>query len=373
MNGLMIAFAFTLPYHVMRAAAAAGVRVHVLGGSAARGLRRSRYCRSFHKSNCGGAEALFAEITGLARREAIDAVFPSDDVSTRMLVRLADRLPVRCIAVPDPATFDRLNDKADFTAFCRKNGIRAPEFWLFDSADALRAAIGSGEVALPLTVKPTDRSGGRGVIHVREREELGLIGLIDYRPVLAQRHIRGESVSITLMCERGRMTAHVAQQRDSRQFRVLAIADLLDQASRLAALTGYSGTVNFDAVVADDDGFAYLVECNPRFWYSIYLVMIAGLNFVQLALASPSAEPATLADGEFRLSLHRILARPWRASRLDWRYITYCLADPFAFAMMRGRAYDDSAAAARPAPIIGAAATARDLGDRRQLAVGGRS
>jgi hypothetical protein len=49
-NGLMIAFAFTLPYHVMRSAAAAGVRVHVLGNGASRGLRLSRYCRSYRSA-----------------------------------------------------------------------------------------------------------------------------------------------------------------------------------------------------------------------------------------------------------------------------------------------------------------------------------
>ena len=39
MNGLMLAFAFTLPYHAMRAAADAGVKVHVLGDGVSDALR----------------------------------------------------------------------------------------------------------------------------------------------------------------------------------------------------------------------------------------------------------------------------------------------------------------------------------------------
>lgn len=343
MNGLMLAFAFTLPYHVMRAAAAAGIRVHVLGAGDARGLRTSRYCRAYHETRCAGdPEALLAEIETLVRREAIDVVLPSDDVATRLLSALGHQLPVRCAPVPHIAAFDLLNDKWNFTRFCLDNGVRAPQGWLFDGAGDLRGALERGELTLPLTLKPTNRSGGSGVLHIREPSHLALLDAIDYRPILAQRHIVGAEASITLLCEHGRVRAHVAQQRDSRRFRVFADADLLATATRLVGLTGYHGTANFDAVIADTDGRGYLVECNPRFWYSIYLVMIAGLNFVELALnPRPDAPPTTLDGGEFRLSLRRVLSRPWRASRLDWRFLAYCLADPIPFALQRARSYAD--------------------------------
>ena len=343
MNGLMVAFAFTLPYHVMRTAAAAGLGVRVLGDAASRGLRRSRVCRGFHETrSAGDPDILLAEIAELARRHAIDVVFPADDVSTRLLALLGDRLPVRCVKLPELATFDLLNDKGNFTRFCRENGVRAPRFWLFDDPAGLRAALRGGEVDLPVTVKPTNRSGGVGVVHIREPAELDRLDAIDYRPVLVQRHIAGEDVSITALCEDGRVVAHVAHQRDARRFRVFADADLLANIARLAALTRYRGILNCDAVLRDD-GRAFLVECNPRFWYSIYLVMLAGLNFVELALAPGTpALPATLDRCRFRLSLRAILARPWRASRLDWAFLRYNLGDPFAFALQRATPYDDS-------------------------------
>lgn len=338
-RALMLAFAFTLPYHVMRTAATAGLYVHVLGGGAARGLRMSGFCHAYRETCCAGdPDALLAEIAELTRRYNIDVIFPSDDVSTRALAALSDRLPARCVALPTLETFDLMNDKWRFTRFCLDHGICAPDARLFDNAGELRAALDRGEVALPLTVKPINRSGGSGVLHIREPEELGLIDAIDYRPVLAQRHVTGESVSITALCENGRVLTHVAQQRDAKWFRVFADAGLTDEISRLIALTGYHGTANFDAVISDVDGRAYLVECNPRFWYSIYLVMIAGLNFLDLSLA-PRA--AILDRGEFRLSLRSILSRPWRASRLDWRFIAYCLADPIPFVLQRARSYDD--------------------------------
>jgi biotin carboxylase len=345
-NGLMIAFAFTLPYHVMRSAAAAGVRVHVLGNGASRGLRLSRYCRSYRDSKfAGDAEILLAEIRELAKQKPIDIVFPSDDVSTRLLAALGDRLPVRCAPLPSLATFDLLNDKWNFTQFCLEHDVRAPQGWLFDSAAALRHAVDSGEIALPLTVKPTNRSGGFGVIHIREPDEIARIDAVDYRPILVQRHIRGETIGISVLCDRGRVVAHATQRRDAERFQLFANPDLLDNITRLAALTGYHGPANFDAVLADEDGLSYLVECNPRFWYTIYLSMIAGLNFVDLALNRSSATPtetATLEHGDIRLSWWNTLTRPWRASRLDWRFLVYDLSDPLAYLVQRAKSYDDS-------------------------------
>jgi hypothetical protein len=342
LNGLMIAFAFTLPYHVLRTATAAGLAVRVLGSGASRGLRRSRHCRGYHESrSAGDPEVLLVEIRALAERHVIDVVFPADDVSTRLLATLGDRLAIRCMPLPESATFDLLNDKWNFTRFCRGNGIRAPEGWLFDSAAALREALNSGEITLPVTVKPTNRSGGFGVFHIHEAGEVAQLDALDYRPALVQRHIRGESVSITLLCDHGQVLAHVAQQRDDRLFRVFANSDLLDNAVRLAALTSFNGPVNFDAILSEDDGLCYLVECNPRFWYSIYLVMIAGLNFITLALDAPD-ETATLERGQMRLSFREIVSRPWRATRLDWNYLLYNLSDPIAYLVQRAKSYDDS-------------------------------
>jgi hypothetical protein len=357
----MLAFASTLPYHVMRVATAAGLRVHVLGGGPARALGASRCCRSYRETRSGGdIEILRAEIGELIARRRIDVVLPSDDVSTRMLAALAGRLPVRCVPLPDLAVFDLLNDKWRFTRYCLANGVRAPEVWLFDNVAGLRAALANGEITVPITVKPTNRSGGVGVRHIVETGELALLDTIDYRPILAQRHIGGESVSITLLCDQGRVMAHVAQQRDAVRFCVIANDDLLDNAARLAALTGYYGVANFDAVLSAEDGRAYLVECNPRFWYSIYLVMIAGLNFVELALAPPGAldAPVTLSSGEIRLSLRQTLAKPWQGSRLDKAHAAYCLSDPVVFGLQRAKLYDDSMVAV-PAESTAAPATAR--------------
>jgi biotin carboxylase len=345
-NGLMIAFAFTLPYHVMRTAAAAGVRVHVLGHGASRGLRMSRSCRSYRLSRfVDDPEILLDEIREIVTRERVDVIFPSDDVSTRLLGALRDRLPVRSTPIPSLPVFDLLNDKWNFTQFCMQNGVRVPEGRLFDNVAGLRRSLVSGELLLPITLKPTNRSGGFGVVHLRDSGDLAVLDAIDYTPILVQRHINGETIGISVLCDHGQVLAHATQRRDEARFQLFADADLLANVTRLAALTGYSGPANFDAVLSDDDGLAYIVECNPRFWYTIYLSMIAGLNFFSLALANPrpdAGEPVTLAGSEIALSWRNTLIRPWRAGRLDWKFVAYNLGDPLAYLLQRAKSYDDS-------------------------------
>jgi predicted ATP-grasp superfamily ATP-dependent carboligase len=321
----------------------------------------SRCCRTYHEMPfAGDREALLAAIGELVGAHAIDIIFPSDDVSTRLLAALAGRLPAPCVPLPDLATFDLLNDKWNFTQFCEQNGIRAPQGRLFDNLLGLRRALDGGEITLPLTIKPTNRSGGVGVLHLREPTDLALLDTVGYRPILAQRHITGASASITMLCDRGKILAHVAQERDAARFHVFANTDLLDNVTWLATLTRYHGIANFDAVLSEEDGRAYLVESNPRFWYSVYLVAIAGLNFVDLAL-TPPRETATLNAGAFRLSLRNILTRPWCANRLEWKYLLYCLGDPVTFALQRAKSYDDSEVAIPAGQMIAPAGIGRPI------------
>src|SRR5581483_9687105 len=114
---------------------------------------------------------------------------------------------------------------------------------------------------------------------------------------------------------------------------LLSKPDLLCDVGRLMAATDYSGPVNFDVVVEDESGTSYIVECNPRFWYSIYLPMLLGHNFVDAAIGASLMLPAV--GGRLCLSLSEILRHPARASRHDWALLRYHLDDPLSYVALR--------------------------------------
>ena len=76
----------------------------------------------------------------------------------------------------------------------------------------------------------------------------------------------------------GKILAHATQRRDERRFELFANPDLVGNVERLVAATGLNGPANFDAVLEDETGLAYIVECNPRFWFTIHMSMIVGLK-----------------------------------------------------------------------------------------------
>jgi predicted ATP-grasp superfamily ATP-dependent carboligase len=349
MNGLMVAFAFILPYHLLRTATAAGVRVHVLGSGPSRALRNSRYCASYRTSaqrwdGPAEHEALLAEIREVVQRRHIDVIFPSDDVSTRLLAALHDRLPVRTTPLPDVATFDLLNDKWNFTRFALAHGVRVPQGWLRSSADAVRRDLAGGVLRLPLTAKPVNRSGGYGVVHLRDEADLAQLDRIDYRPILLQRHIVGETIGISVVARAGRVLVHATQRRDERRFELFADPDLADDVARLVAACGFSGPANFDAVLEEASGLSWIVECNPRFWYTIWMAMVAGLNFLDYAFAAepPAAvPPATLAGAAIQLSPRDVVRHPRRATSRDWQMLRHHLRDPLPYVLARTHMVDD--------------------------------
>lgn len=361
MNALMLGFSFNLPYHVMRCAGAAGYAVHVLGNGPAAGLRWSRRCAGFHRSAIDFQhpdEAMAtAEIRALCAAHDIRVVLPSDDVSTRLLSRVKPHIGVACSALPEPACFDSLNDKSNFHRLCVNHAVRVPETREYDSIEAVQQDVRTGRLCLPLTVKPTNRSGAVGVHHLLYAEDVpGLDQRIDYRPILVQRFVKGRDVGVNVLCRHGKVIAHTIQEREPRRFRLFENADLLDQVTRLVGAAGLHGPANIDAIIAAADGLGYLLECNPRFWYTIYMSMVLGRNFVARSLAEATAGaiqdgppwPAADADpaGALTVRLNKGLLfaamRPWASTAADWRMIRYHVADPVPYWCEKKEVYDDS-------------------------------
>jgi predicted ATP-grasp superfamily ATP-dependent carboligase len=353
MKCLMVAFAFVLPYHVMRTAAAAGYRVHVLGNGASRGLRWSRHCASYRESRWDwhrpDAGPVLDEIRHVVRQRGIDMILPSDDVSTRLLAAHRDTLPVPTSLVPDAATFDLLNDKWRFTRYCLDHDVRVPQGWLLPDAAELTAALRNGTLTLPITAKPLSCSAGVGVVHLRDASDLKVIETIDYRPIVVQRHILGETIGFNVLSRDGEILAHASQRRDDHRFELWPNPDLLDNIERLVGQLGFTGAANFDAVLERETGLNYIVECNPRFWYTIYMSMILGVNFVDLALRGRGAPAPT--PGTMNLSLGDIARHPRGSSAFDRAMLRYHLGDPIPFALQRAHMVDDRDVFLPPRPM----------------------
>ncbi|SFK74637.1 ATP-grasp domain-containing protein [Methylocapsa palsarum] len=350
MKALLLAFSLKQQYHAMRCAQLAGYEVHVLGKNMARGLRLSRYCASYREMEFvpGAAplETAVEEIAKAVRQIGADVVLPSDVVSTRLLTLIADRLPVRACSLPDPVTFAHLNDKWWFYNFCRKEDLPTPETWLFQTSQDLWNALRHQEIPLPLIVKPTNKMGSSGIFVIRTEAELVRLLTEDYRPVLAQRYVDGQDCGFAMVCDHGRVVAYGFQQHFKWGYRYEDDPRIRSMAERIAAATNYHGVAHFDVRKDALSGELTLIECNPRYWYSMFALALAGLNFVDLSLKTGSLDPANpLRIGKVDVYVNKNLIMRFLSGKpvtaCDRRVLNYYLSDPIPILCERLRLCQD--------------------------------
>jgi biotin carboxylase len=339
-RALLLAFACRQQYHVLRAAAAAGYSVHVLGKDCARGLKYSRYCAGYQDFNFDAVfqspGAALAEITRHAERVKADVILPSDIVSTRLLSALAGHLPTPTCALPDPACFDMLNDKWRFYQFCREHGVRVPQTWLFEDAERLRAAVREGSVSFPFIIKPHNAMGGQGIHRIQNSADLHLLESAKYKSLLVQKLIVGDEIDISLLAHKGRIGVYAIQRNLPERYVFVRHEQLLAQAARAAEAGKFHGLAHFDAIEEKATGDIYLIECNPRAWYSIFAATVSGLNFIKLSLETEKLEldnPPCIADtyvptSRSTLALVKKIIKKRGIDQAELRLLAYDLADP---------------------------------------------
>jgi predicted ATP-grasp superfamily ATP-dependent carboligase len=339
---LLCAPAFGLAYRVLRCASAAGAEVHVLGDSGSNRLALSRQCkkvvRTIHGISGTCNEGLAAEIDWYAREAGIDRVLPGGDAaSTRALAALKHLLEVPCFPVPGIEQFDLLNNKWEFTKLCGELGLACPSTRLFINAAALGREVEVGSIAFPIMVKALSLAGGIGTFKFDADDASSRVRQIRFCPVLVQEFIAGRDIGASIFCRGGEVLVFAGFYRDSSVLRTYEDVQIQADLAKIARHLALDGVFNFDMRRAED-GRVYYLECNPRFFFNMPWLMVAGINFVGLGLADGDDVPAVLPGGielKFPRGIVRSLPRPWALTGCDLRMIEYMLADPAALLIDR--------------------------------------
>ena len=338
---LIVAALFTLPYRVMRASAATGAAVTVLGNKGTRGLRFSRHCRFVEAAIDfidADLDAAAAEIDRWIVAENADIVLPGDAHTTELLSALQDRLAAPCFPLPSRTAFDLLNDKWAFTRFATEHGLKCPTTQLFASKTELEAALAAGSVALPAIAKPLSACSSSGVVKLGAADAGRRIASIDYAPILVQDFIAGEDIGASIFARGGQIESHIVHLMRRRTYRVIDEPRVLADLTIVASALALDGVYNFDMRLTPE-GEIYYLECNPRFFYKLDLSMMAGLNFAAAGLPwAADSVPASVAPGTcVRLpkALAADLIKPTSLTRRDWAMFRYLWSDPISYARER--------------------------------------
>jgi predicted ATP-grasp superfamily ATP-dependent carboligase len=229
----------------------------------------------------------------IGRRYAIDVLYPIEDRSLALCVQHADRWAPRMRALlPGPAALDKAGDKWRTLQCAGALGIALPESFCPGSEEELigLAAAWHG----PAVVKPRMSSGSRGMRLVEAGPQL-----VDaYREVAAhypqpiiQRRVpaAGPGLGVFALLDREHRPLALFGHRRLREYPVTGGPStlresyrdetLIEQSLRLLQHLGMVGVAMVEYKVDPGSGRPLLMEINPRFWGSLQLAVLAGVDF----------------------------------------------------------------------------------------------
>lgn len=249
----------------------------------------------------------------LARSEGASWVVPTSDTSLQIVCAAYDELSRFCaIGAPPPVIVQRVLDKSITLAMAAQAGVPVPVSMTVERAIDLEAAL--GQMRFPIIAKPGDKS--RKTSHqfktrtFESAEELRTTFATQSRfgeGLLFQSYHGGQGVGIELLVAKGELVASFQHRRLSENppsggVAVVAIAEavdptLLDYSMRLMRALEWEGVAMVEFRHDRETGETALMEVNGRFWGSLPLNTIAGVDFPlyawQLSQGKTPSPPAS--------------------------------------------------------------------------------
>ncbi len=335
MRAVLLAGSGPLNLKVLYCLAQLGAQTHVVATNDSNIVRRSRHFHAFEvhpgvSDDFPSPEAV-AWLKDYCEQHRIDVVIPGDIGTAGFLATAGDSLgEVAIFPCSDAAMLERVHDKWIFASTLMKAGIATPRTVLIESvADVAKA---SDEIGFPMMVKPLSGESSHGVVRIADRDALSRhvqSGLpFASPPLIAQEYVQGRDIDISVLAVRGKVVLGVTQQLEpDGSLRFFADVPTRHLAEAIIAEYGYHGIAHFDMRENDRTGQMTVLECNPRFWYSMPAAMWQGVNFVEAGIRSAMGESVadgtTLIEGRYYApgALLAALRRPWTIQGLTSRNI----------------------------------------------------
>jgi predicted ATP-grasp superfamily ATP-dependent carboligase len=258
----------------------------------------SRYCsrRFVHPPP---AERPFEFLEALERelsRGGYDVLLPIE-FSTQVLVTRHRERFSRLTRIPfaDAELALRVQDKGELAAHAARAGFRCPATFLPDGPG--EAAKIAARLPYPVLVKPRLSSGGRGIERAQAAAELpaayARVHARYPRPIVQEvLPPGGESLGVgALMNFSSEPRASFAYRRlreyplsggPSTLRESIGNDELRETAVRLLASLSWTGVAMVEFKIDPRDGRPAILEVNPRFWGSLNLAILSGVDFPYL-------------------------------------------------------------------------------------------
>ncbi|MFC2066159.1 ATP-grasp domain-containing protein [Chloroflexota bacterium] len=258
----------------------------------------SRYCRRriIYPSPYKRPEEFANYLLDVIRRDKYEVIFPVTDATVMPVARNKEKFSkYTLVPIPDYEVLMKAMDKAQTIEIAQQNGIAAPETLRIDSSEEVEAI--KDKLRFPVVIKPRIGFGARGLTLCRSPEELISAYpevVATYGNCLVQEYIPpgGEELGVYVLLNRNSELRAVTVQKRLRSYPVsggpstlretVSRPELIEVALRLLKALQWSGAAMVEFKTDPRDNQPKLMEVNPRWWGSLQLSILAGVDFPYL-------------------------------------------------------------------------------------------
>ena len=254
----------------------------------------SRYCAGHivYPSPAKHPDEFTAYVLDVVKSGNYDAIFPVTDATVIPIVKQkAEFAEHTIVPFADYQTVVKAIDKTQTLKIAMENDIPCPKTYFIDYYDDLEEI--KDDVEYPVVVKPDRGFGARGVFLCNSTDELfkRCKHVHDrYGPFLVQGYIpKGDEMGVYTLFDFNSKPCALSVQRRIRSYPVSGGPSTLretikderavDLAFRLLKAMKWSGVAMVEFRVDPGDGIPRLMEVNPRFWGSLQLSILSGVDF----------------------------------------------------------------------------------------------
>ncbi len=259
----------------------------------------SKYCREafVYPSPRADAGLFLDRLLGFLNTHRFDVLFPMDDAALMGVAgRIGEFERVTRVPIPSHDALRVAADKLRTLELARRLGLRCPRTRVPDSSRRDALARLAGALDFPVLIKPRESSGSRGIRIVASAEGFVRSWLEVHarhpRPMVQEYIPRGEKYDVCLLFNRDSVLRAAFVQAELRGFPLevgpstlqesVWRPDLVDMAVALVRQIGWHGVCEVEFMVDPRDGEPVFMEVNPRFWGSLQMAILAGVDFPYL-------------------------------------------------------------------------------------------
>jgi predicted ATP-grasp superfamily ATP-dependent carboligase len=238
-----------------------------------------------------------------------DCLFPMEEETLLLLANYHSEIsPYTYLLSPGLKKMEFVRDKRNLMEFAETHGIPTPKTFQISpslSPSSLMAEGRVGEIPIPAVIKPRISSGSFGIIYVKKKEDL----IPSYQSVherypfpLIQEWIPDgggtfglsalfdETSSIKAAFVHKKLRMYPVQGGPSTLREGVEHPQIMALGLSLLKSLNWVGVGMIEFKVDPRDGIPKLMEVNPRFWGSLQLAIVSGVDFPYLILRMARGE-----------------------------------------------------------------------------------